>query len=171
MLCALAAPAAAQGAGQATANQFTLADGRISFQAPPGFTLLSAQLLAAKYPNGGAPRQAVSNPRATTSIAFDLQDQRLPTSDLQLLRKVVMNNFAQLPKLTWIANDVRRVGSREWAYLEFTAAAADQDIHNIVLVSVHDSRLLVFNFNSTVTEFLELEPALRASMASISVKP
>jgi hypothetical protein len=82
-----------------------------------------------------------------------------------------MQSFAQLPKLQFVANDVRRVGARDFAYLEFTAAAADQDIHNIVLLSVFDGRLLMFNFNSTVVEFPSVEKALRASIASITTKP
>jgi hypothetical protein len=47
---------ASPAAGQARSQTFTLADGRISFVAPPGFTEMSAELLARKYPRGGANR-------------------------------------------------------------------------------------------------------------------
>jgi hypothetical protein len=151
--------------------RFTLADGNISFLAPLGFTALTPEWLAAKYPKGGAPRQAVGNARRTTSIAYDLLDQRVPSNDLDALRRSIQESFSQLPKLKWIASDVRRVGGRDWAYVEFTAAAADQDIHNIILLSVYHDRPLLFNFNSTVTEFPRLEHALRGSMASITTKP
>jgi len=158
-------------ASQARSQTFTLADGRVSFVAPPGFTEMSAELLARKYPRGGAPRHAISNAQTTTSIAFDLADLRVPSSDLERLRKALMQGIAALPKLKWVANDVRKIVNRDWAYLEFTAAAADQDIHNIILASVYDGRLLMFNFNSTVAEFPKLEAALRASMATITARP
>ena len=73
--------------------------GRISFVAPPGFTALTAEELTVKYPRGGAPRQAVSNARGTTSIAYDLQDLRAPSNDLEALRKELLQGFAQMPKL------------------------------------------------------------------------
>jgi hypothetical protein len=82
-----------------------------------------------------------------------------------------MEKFEQLPKIKWVASEVRRIGNRDWAYLEFTAAGADQDIHNIMILSVHDSRPLLFNFNSTVVEFPRVERVLRVSMATISTTP
>jgi hypothetical protein len=140
--------------------------------APPGFTELTAEELAAKYPRAGAPRRAVGNARRTTSIAYDLLDQRAPSSDLEAARKFFAAQYEQaLPALKWVVNEVRQVGSRNWVHLEFTAAAADQDLHNIVLVSVYDGRVLIFNFNSTVVEFPAVDQALRASITSIATTP
>jgi len=170
----LVAPAGAQPpkSGQPSrAARFTFADGRISFMAPPGFTALTAEELAVKYPNAQAPRQAVGNERVTTSIAYDLLEHRALPTELEALRLQLLQGFAQLPKLKWVASDVRPIAGRDWAYVEFTAATADQDIHNIVLLSVYDGRVLLFNFNSTVVEFPRVERALRASMATISTKP
>ena len=70
-----------------------------------------------------------------------------------------------------IASDVRRIGTREWAYLEVSSAAVDQGIHNIVLMGVYDGRVLMFNFNSTLAEFPTVAKAMRTSMASIEAKP
>jgi len=156
---------------QPHADRYTFADGHISFVAPPGFNALPADWLAFKYPRAGAPRQAVGNATLTTSIAYDLFEQRAPSQDLDALRRAVQENYAQLPNLRWVASDVRRVGDRDWAYMEFTAAASDEDIHNIVLLSVYDGRLLIFNFNSTVVEFPRVDRALRASMATIKITP
>jgi hypothetical protein len=132
---------------------------------------MTGELLATKYPRGGGPRQAIGNAPGTTSIAYDLLDQRAPSDDLDALRRGLQEGYVHLPKIKWIADDVRHVGNRDWAYLEFTAATADQDVHNIVLLSVYDGRLLLFNFNSTVGEFPRVERALRTSMATISTKP
>ena len=69
--------------------------------------------------------------------------------------------------LKWVVNAVGRVGSRDWVQLEFTATdAADQTLHNIVLVSVYDGSILLFIFNSTAKEFPAVESALRTSMAT-----
>ena len=147
----------------------TLANDHVSFVPPPGFTPLSAEWLAAKYPNPGAPTNAIGNATRTTSIAYGVLNGMAPSADLQALRKLQMQGFSQLPKLKWLASEVRRIRNHEWVYQEFTAAAADQDIHNIVLLTVVEDRVVLFNFNSTTAEFERVEAALRASIATITV--
>ena len=150
----------------------TFGDGRITFVAPRGFTEFTAEELAAKYPRPGAPRRAVGNARRTTSIAYDLLDTRAPTNDLDEARKVFVEIYKKtFPTLKWVATDVRSIAGRTWAYLEFTAPAVDQELHNIVLVSVHAGRVLMFNFNSTGAEFPRVEQALRTSMNTIKTTP
>lgn len=173
-LAALVAHAGAEAQTSAGAQEsgarITFADGRVSFVAPPGFSALTTDELAAKYPQSGAPRLAVGNARRTTSIAYDLLDQRAPSEDLDAARKFLADTYEKaLPNVKWVGNEVRKVGSRTWAYLEFTANATDQELHNIVLVSTYDGRILMFNFNSTSAEFPRVEQALRASMATIAI--
>jgi hypothetical protein len=152
--------------------RITFADGRIAFVPPSGFTALTAKDLAAKYPRANPPRAAVGNAQRTTTIAYDLLDQRAPSTDLEAGRKYFAANYEQmLPGLKWVANDVHQVGGRAFVYLEFTASAADQHIHNIVLISIYDGRVLMFNFNSTEAEFPAVERALRASIATITTRP
>jgi hypothetical protein len=153
------------------APRVVFADGYVSFMAPLDFTELTSEEIATKFPLGVPPRRAIGNARRTTSISFDLLDQPAPSTDLNALRGSLMQSFAQLPKLKWIASEVRRAGSGNWAYLEFTCAAADQEIHNVMLLSVYKDRPLLFNFSSTVVEFPRFERALRASMASITAAP
>lgn len=151
---------------------YRFAQGRVAFAVPAHFTPLGPDEMKLKFPSAGAPRNAVGNKKRTTTIAYDLLDQAAPSSDLEAARKTFTGAYERgLRGLKWVANDVRRIGSREWAYLEFTAAAADQDLHNIVMASVYDGRVLMFNFNSTVREFPEVERALRASIDSIETSP
>lgn len=172
MFVGLASMATAQvaPATRPAGGRIAFADGRISFVPPVGFTELDAEWLAAKFPHPNPPRRAVGNPRRTTTIAYDQMDGSAPSEDLEALRKAMLASFSPLPKLRWVASDVRTVGGHRWAYLEFTSAAADQDIHNIVLLTVSAGRLVLFNFNSTTREFATVEAELRASMASIRVK-
>ena len=164
--------AAGQSASAAAAGptRITFADNRVSFTPPPTFTPLDSESLAAKFPRTGAPRHAIGNARRTTTIAYDQMDGPAPSDDLEKLRTVLLANFAPLPNLRWVASDVRSVGQHRWAYVEFTAAGADQELHNIVLLTVSAGRLVMFNFNSTVAEFPKVERGLRASIASIKVQ-
>jgi hypothetical protein len=152
-------------------STFILADGRIRFAAPAGFTALSSSELATKFPRTRAPRHAVGNNSRTTTIAYDLSDEPAGSTDLESGRKVMAESFEQqVPDLKWLLNTVDRVGERDWVHLEFTAPVLDGPIHCIMLMSVFDARILIFNFNSTEKEFPTVRRALHASMASISVK-
>jgi len=151
-------------------STFTLANGGVSFVAPAGFTALSASELATKFPRTRPPRHAVGNASRRTTIAYDLADGSAPP-DIESGRKVLVESLEQqLPDLKWFSNRVNRVGQRDWAYLEFTAPALDQRIHCIMLMTIVDERILMFNFNSTEKEFPTVRQALQASIASISVK-
>jgi hypothetical protein len=155
----------------ASESTFTLANGGISFVAPAGFTALSTAELATKFPRTRPPRHAVGNASRTTTIAYDLSDEPAGSTDLESGRKIMAESLEQqVPDLKWLLNTVDRVGQRTWVHLEFTAPVLDGQIHCIMLMSVFDARILIFNFNSTEKEFLTIRRALHASMASISVR-
>jgi hypothetical protein len=155
----------------ASESKFTLADGRINFIAPAGFTSLNASELATKFPRERPPRHAVGNASRTTTVAYDLSDTPAGSTDLETGRKIMAQSLEQrVPDLKWFLNTVDQVGSRKWVHLEFTARAVDEPIRCIMLMSVFDGRILMFNFNSTEREFPRVSRALHASMASISVR-
>jgi hypothetical protein len=156
---------------QGRAAPVVFANGHVSFTAPTGFSALTAEELAIKYPRSGAPRRAVGNTRRTTTIAYDLLEVPASDTDLEPIRRQLAASFkTALPNLKFMVNELRRVGNRRWAYLEFTSPAEDEDVHNIVLASVYDGRVLLFNFNSTVTEFPRVERGLRESISTITTK-
>jgi hypothetical protein len=149
----------------------SFAEGRISFFPPPGFTSLTADEIAVKFPRAGAPRLVVGNARRTTTIAYDVLDATARDFELDLIRQQLAASFeGALPTLKWVVNGLRRMNNRGWAHLEFTAPAADQDLHNIVLASVYDGHVVIFNFNSTVAEFPRVEQGLRDAISSIVMK-
>jgi hypothetical protein len=163
-------PSAGARKPNASESTFQLADAGMSFVAPAGYTALTSDELATKFPRMRAPHHAVGNASRRTTIAYDLFDGGTPP-DLESGRKVMVESLEhQLPDLKWVSHRVNRIGERDWVYLEFTAPALDQTIHCIMLMSVVDARILMFNFNSTEKEFPTVRQALQASIASISVK-
>ena len=60
---------------------------------------------------------------------------------------------------------------QQWIYLEMSSRAIDTDIHNIMLITPLQGKMLIFNFNSTKAEFPKVEAELRASINSIAFKP
>jgi hypothetical protein len=158
-----------QSAPPKSANRFTLADGHVSFVAPPEFTALTPAEIAAKYRRPDPTRRVVGNVRRTTTIRYEM-GLEVPSTDMQEGRKALAEGYEeQLAKLKWIVNKVSRIGGREWMQFEFTASPTGVEFHNIVQVTIHDGHLLMFTCATPSTEFPSIERALRASMASITI--
>jgi hypothetical protein len=176
VLLASAAPhgqaAAKQPARQPAPAPFNFAQGRISFLAPPGFTALTAAEIAKHFPVSPAPGQAVGNAERSATITYDLMADRAPATGLEDARKYFTSGLEQaVPNIKWVSNSVHRIGTRDWAHLEYTTPTVGRELHNIVLVGVYDGHALIFTFNSALMEFPRVEKAFRASMATITAKP
>lgn len=150
--------------------RLTLADGSVSFVAPPGFSRLTAAELAKHFPRDGSPANVVADPARQTTIAYELQEGQVPSRNLEEGRRAFTKDLDQSVQPKWITNEVRRIGSRDWVVLEFTESISGQPLRHIFLVSVHRERALIFDFSTPVKDFPRMEPQLRATIASIAVK-
>ncbi|MEF8697876.1 MAG: hypothetical protein V5B32_10475 [Candidatus Accumulibacter sp. UW26] len=159
------------GLGHVGAATFSLPEAGVSFQAPDGFTKLSAQEIAIKYPASPAPSFVVGDHRRTTSIAFDLKPNALPADRLPEAKAAFESFFdRRIPRVEWKQKKLIELQGQQWIYLEMTSRAVDTDIHNIMLVTPRYGKMLMFNFNSTREEFPHMETALRKSIQSISLR-
>jgi len=151
--------------------QFSIPDGGVVFDAPDGFTQLSSEEIARKYPRSSPPGFVVGNERRTTTIAFDLKPQSIPADKLGEVKSSFEQLFQRMiPGLAWKDRKLISMQNQQWIYLELTSHAVDTDIHNIVLVTPHRDKALIFNFNSTKSEFPKVEAKLRESLRSIRLK-
>jgi hypothetical protein len=140
------------------------------FHAPDGYTSLSQTEISIKYPASRAPANVVGNARRTTTIAFELKQEKLEPEHLPEAKAVFEQFFERIvPGLVWRQRKTVRLDGQNWIYLEFSSDAVDTDIHNIVLLTSRFGRLLLFNFNSTKAEFPLVESALRGSIQSIDL--
>ena len=150
----------------------TFAEGTVSFVAPPGFTPLTSAELTKHFPRYGGVAHAVGDPTRRSTIAYELDQDSRPTNDLEAGRTFFTDSANQdfhNPK--WIANEIRRIGMRDWVVLEFVESVSPTPMRQIVMFSVHRERVLLFNFRAPVTDFPGVEQQLRAAMASVVVRP
>jgi hypothetical protein len=151
--------------------KLTVPDSTVYFEAPDGFTPLTSAEIALKYPRGNPPKQVAGDARRTTSIAYDLKNNRIPETELEKGLAFFGDNLGKMiPGVVWKRKEIIELQGKRWIYLEMTSAAIDTDIYNIMLVTPHEGKTLMFNFNSTKEEFAKNELALRASLASIRLK-
>lgn len=170
-LCLAAATAtSALAATDASATTFEIPETGVSFNAPEGFTPLTADEIGTKYPMARAPTFVVGNARRTTTIAFDLKPQTLPRDKLPQAKASFETLFDRIiPGIDWKQKKLLDMKGQQWIYFEMTSRAVDTDIYNIMLVTPHRGKMLVFNFNSTKGEFPSVEKELRKSLETIAV--
>jgi hypothetical protein len=154
----------------ATAAHIKVSNTDVTFEPPANFKTLSADVMATKWPTNRAPAYAVGNDTASTTVAYDFKGGNLPQDKLSEVQAVFKQAFERMvPGLKWIRNEIVEHERQKWILMEMTSSAIDQDIHNVIFVTGHEGKTLMFNFNSTKKDFPKYEAALRASMKSIKL--
>ena len=154
----------------AHAATFTMEDGAVRFEAPVGFKPLSRKLIETKFARGRPPSFVVGTERATTTIAYDLKATAVAPNQLTAFRKRLTKVLPRIVAgLKWIENKTVKIDGRDFGLMEMTSTAIDTDIHNIMLFTSYQGRLLIFNFNSTREEFPQYEAQLRESIETIRI--
>lgn len=140
----------------------------LTFVAPVGFTALSQDEIDVKFPSKTAPRSVVGNERRTTTVAYDVRDIAVTDEILEgQLQEISSLSSRAVPGFKLIEQGMKTLNGRTWAYIEFRSSALDADIRNILLMASYEGRMVVLNFNSTESDFVKLEPELRASISSL----
>ena len=165
----------AQTAAPSTSNveprRVSLYDGIVSFVPPEGFTPPSEEVIRRKFPNATSPASVYANARTTTSIAVSYHPAQALTPDqLPEFKSFMKSMFdKQQPGLEWLKDELVEINGVRWVHFEIVTAAVDAKIHNDMLFTSVDQRMLLFNFNSTLSEYAKYEAALARSRASIRV--
>jgi len=156
--------------GLTAADEMQVGATGITFNAPAEFVELSDEIINIKWPHNRRPAWAVGNKNAGTTIAYDLKPHDISTAPLDTILEQFKGLFERIvPGIEWIETDVTTLDDKEWGFMEFTSNAVDTDIHNIMLFTSFEKKMLVFNFNSTKEEFEQYEDELRKAVESIDL--
>ncbi len=145
-------------------------DTNVTFEPPEGFRPVPQEIIDLKWPMNQAPKFVVGNESATTTVAYDLKPYLIPQNKLPDYQRQFTLVFDQIiPGLEWKKNELVDHSGQKWLHMEMTSSAVDTDIYNIMMMTGHEGRMLMFNFNSTKEEFERYESQLRESIASIKL--
>lgn len=148
-----------------------LAGKRVSFVPPPGFTAMTPEEIAFKFPRGAnQPQHVYANKRRTVSVAITFSQAQISPEQLPELKNF-LPKFLELavPGIKWITQDFTVINKVRWIQLEFISKAIDTNIHNDAYFTSFDGKMLGFNFNSTVEQYDALSAELRKSRDSITI--
>jgi len=154
----------------ATGARIASADGRVSMTAPPGFTRLSSEEVQKYLPTAGPGSQVFGDSARTVTLVFQIVDIKLTRAQLDQFRKYLTQQLENgMGRLEWLISRVENVGGRDGIRLEFTD---QRQLQHISLVGhIDDEHSLMFGYNVAVKDAARLDPAIRASIASIAIKP
>lgn len=149
-----------------------LAENRVSFLPPVGFTAMTPEEIALKFPNTNPPQQVYANAGGTVAIAVTLSDVPLTPEQLPELKQVMESSLEQAqPELEWLERGFLEINGVRWLKLESITPALDANIRNDMYFTSLNGRMVGFNFNSTVEADDAVRTELLRSRDSIQIQP
>jgi hypothetical protein len=158
----------------ATATTVWLAEARLSFDAPPGFSPLNAEEIALLYQTSRPPKYAVGNEARTTTIGYDLHETAIRVDQLKEAKPAIESQIERTGSgFVWKQREIITLQGQPWISLECTyhgsdGEGTDIEFHDILLMTSRHGRLLRISFNSTQEEFPAVEKALRKTIQSVT---
>lgn len=150
------------------AERVSIPGANASFEPPEGFTALSSEELAIKFPSETAPKTVVGDERRKTTVAYEMRKFALTEQELPGLLTAIADAMNRAhPGIQWKKREIVEMAGQKWIWLEMTSTAIDTDIYNIILMTPRNGKALAFALNSTKDLFPIQEAALRKSIASI----
>lgn len=149
-----------------------LAGRRVSFVPPAGFTAMTPEEIALKFPQGtNQPQPVYANKRRTVSVAITFSQAEISPEQLPELKNF-LPKFLELavPSIKWITQDFTMINKVRWIQLNFISKAIDTNIHNDAYFTSFNGKMLGFNFNSTVEQYDAVKAELRKSRDSIIIR-
>ncbi|MDG1708086.1 MAG: hypothetical protein P8H03_04955 [Emcibacteraceae bacterium] len=152
------------------ASEVEIPNTGITFEAPENFMEIPKNIRDLKWNSLNAPKFAIGNETASTTIAYDIKPNDISQAPLDELLNYFSSTFDRIiPGLIWHKKEIINLSDQEWVFLEMTSSAVDTDIYNIMLVTSYNNQMLLFNFNSTKKDFSTYEEELRESIRTIKL--
>ncbi len=145
--------------------------GKLSFVPPAGFTPMTEEEIAIKFPRGNKPTHVYANKPGNVSIAITFSQANLKPEQLPQFKEF-MESFLEkvFPEIKWIQRQLVDINKSRWVNLEMTSKAIDTTIHNDMYFTSFEGKMLGFNFNSTKAMYPSVGKALKKSKDSIEIK-
>jgi hypothetical protein len=148
-----------------------LLDGKIQMLIPTYFGPMSEELIRVKYPMERRPTIVLSNELGTVNIAVNHTTSVMSLKDLDETHRTFERMFRNLyPSATWYRSERTTLNGQECFILELLTPAIDTEIHNIIIVSSLESRMLIIATNLTKELVDKWLPITQKMIESIKFK-
>ena len=167
-VCAVAPSFSTLAAAQV--GELTFGNGKAAFAPPPGFKTLTGEQLKQLLPTMDSRAQVIGDPTRGSTIVYLLNDIKLTPAQMDMFRRNLSDTYTNAnPSIKWVVNTLDTVGGRDGVRMEFSD---DRQMYHISLTGyVDDQHSVMITYNIPMKELATLEPALRASIASLRITP
>jgi hypothetical protein len=162
------------GVGHADAPAFVdkaLFGGKVRISVPAEFRPMSPELLKQRYPSAYPPALVYMNESSTINIAVDHTTHSLKTEQLPAAIEQVRQTFrVQHPTARFLRSEMTQINGKPYFIIEVETPAANTTVHNIMVGTSLDDRLMVASFNCPKTDAPTWLETGRRVIQSIEVK-
>jgi hypothetical protein len=157
---------------KASPKKVSLENDGLTFELPPGFTQMTAEEIATKFPKGGnPPKFAYGNGKRTVAIAVTFSPVQVSDEQLPKLKMVLQEQLKQaMPDAKWLKQEMTAINGKPWVHFSMVTQAVDTEIHNDMYLTSFKGKMLGFNFNSTVAEYDKAKSELGKMRDSITIR-
>ncbi len=149
----------------------SLLNGKIQMLIPTHFEPMDEDLLRTKYPSERRPTTVLTNERGTFNVTMNHLADALSTQQLTDAHQAFDEMFRNVyPSATWYRSEVTSINGRDCFVLELLTPAVDAEIHNIIVVTPLENRVLIVSVNLTKELTDQLLSTARQMVDSITVK-
>lgn len=138
----------------------TAFDGKLTFTAPAGFRLMTAEEISHKFPSSNAPQVVYTNETLSCSIALTHSKSRLAPDKLSAFMNFLESSLRRQPGLEMTSSERIELAGVGWGRLIFISQAVDQKVRNEMLATPLEGRALLVNLNCTTKDY----PSYRKSL-------
>jgi len=134
---------------QIVLENISVLDNKIALLAPKGFTQMTDEMVAVKYPNNAnKPNWVLSDEDGKVNLAYsftktELDDNGIPGFTDELITGLKANR----KDIRFIDDGILLQDGKNIGYIKFISQAKDQKVFNYFFYISVDNRLLLFNFN------------------------
>ncbi len=151
----------------------------ISIKIPSDFINMSEEERNRKYVSSRIPIAMFTNYDRTVDVGVNENSTRWGPGDLEILKDFYKANIQGLhTEVNFIQEGIQEVGGREYIVFEFTSKVYSEESFNNNSVSkysyiqytLHNEKVLLFNFTAPLRHRQQWEPVARDIMASVRIR-
>ncbi len=130
-------------------EKISLLDNKVTILAPKGFTKMTEEMLAVKYPAGAnKPQWVLTDKDATVNLTYNYTSSKIDDNDIPGFTDEMLTVLKTNRKdIEFIDDGILLQDGKNIGYIKFISQAKDQKVFNFLFYISVDNRLLLFTFN------------------------
>ncbi|MCQ6557404.1 hypothetical protein [Paenibacillus mendelii] len=143
-------------------------DDKVGILIPKGFTVMSEEMAAVKYPSENRPTLIYTNEEGSINVSFNHTETPISDNEIPDFTSQMKPTFESMyPDAAWSKDEVVDINGNKVGVFELTTPAVDTKIYNLIFFTELDGKLLMVSFNCTESYVTEWQPLANEILNSL----